>query len=62
MLRLPRSFATHRACQLDTEAAPQTAARFNISGIPTVILFKAGREVTRRSGALSAQQIIQFVS
>jgi len=48
--------------KLDTEAAPQTAARFNISGIPTIILFKAGREVARRSGAMSAQQIIQFVS
>ncbi|KAA5537549.1 thioredoxin TrxC [Roseiconus nitratireducens] len=47
--------------KLDTEQAPQTASQFGISGIPTMILFRAGREVARQSGAMSADQIAQFV-
>ncbi len=46
--------------KLNTEAAPQTASRFAISGIPTMILFKAGHEVSRQSGAVNARQIAQF--
>jgi len=38
--------------KLDTEAAQQTAARFQIRGIPTVIVFRHGREARRQSGAM----------
>ena len=38
--------------KLDTDAAPQTAQRFGIRGIPTVIVFEQGREVRRQSGAM----------
>ncbi|WP_047813971.1 thioredoxin TrxC [Rhodopirellula islandica] len=48
--------------KLNTEEAPQTASKFGISGIPTLILFKHGVEVARQSGVLNAQQIAQFVS
>ncbi len=47
--------------KLDTDAAPRTAGQFSISGIPTVILFRGGREVSRQSGVMSAQQIARFV-
>ena len=46
--------------KLDTEVATLTAAQFAISSIPTVVLFQAGAEVARRSGAMNAQQIVQF--
>jgi thioredoxin 2 len=46
--------------KLNTEAAPQTASRFAISGIPTMILFKAGNELSRQSGAMNSRQIAQF--
>jgi len=46
--------------KLNTEEAPQTAAQFNISSIPTMILFKAGKEVSRQSGAMNSRQIAQF--
>lgn len=52
---------TLRLGKLDTEAQPQVAARFAIRSIPTLILFKQGREVARQSGALSAAQLQQFV-
>ncbi len=47
--------------KLDTDAAPQSASRFAISGIPTIIMFQSGNEVARQSGAMNTQQIIQWV-
>lgn len=50
-----------RLAKLNTEDEQQIAARFNIRSIPTMILFKAGREVARQSGAMSASQIETWV-
>ena len=38
--------------KLDTEAAGRTAGGFGIRGIPTVIVFRDGKEVARQSGAM----------
>jgi len=43
--------------KLDTDRNPTTAMRFGIRGIPTLILFKAGREAGRQTGAVPRQQI-----
>jgi thioredoxin 2 len=43
--------------KVDTDAAQQTSARFRIQSIPTLILFRGGREIARHSGAISKQQI-----
>lgn len=50
-----------RLCKLDTEAEPQLSVRFNIRSIPTLILFKGGRELARQSGAMGAQDIVRWV-
>ncbi len=50
-----------RLAKLDTEAQPQVAGRFGIRSIPTLILFRQGRELARQSGALSAAQLRQFI-
>ncbi|MEO8777782.1 MAG: thioredoxin TrxC [Rhodanobacter sp.] len=50
-----------RLAKLDTEAELQVAARLNIRSIPTLIMFKQGRELTRQSGALNAAQLQQFI-
>ncbi len=47
--------------KLDTEAAPQQAQALGIRSIPTMILFRNGREVARQSGALPAGQIVQWI-
>ena len=47
--------------KLNTEQAPQAASRFNIQSIPTMVMFKQGREVARQSGAMSQPQIEQWV-
>ena len=46
--------------KLDTDAASQTASRFALSGIPTIILFKGGVEAARQSGAMNTPQITQW--
>ncbi len=50
-----------RFAKLDTEAAPQTAARHQIRSIPTMALFHRGREIARRSGAMPAGEIVSWV-
>jgi thioredoxin 2 len=46
--------------KLDTEAAPQSASRFALTGIPTIILFQHGTEIARQSGAMNTMQITQW--
>jgi thioredoxin 2 len=50
-----------RLAKLDTEAQPQIATRFQIRSIPTLIMFRHGRELARQSGALNASQLQQFI-
>jgi thioredoxin 2 len=38
--------------KLDTDRAPRTAQSFDIRGIPTVIVFRGGKEAGRSSGAM----------
>ena len=50
-----------RFAKLDTEAAQSQAAAHGIRSIPTMILFRDGKEVARQSGAMQAGQIVQWV-
>jgi thioredoxin 2 len=50
-----------RLAKLDTEAAPATAGRFAIRSIPTIALFRDGREVSRQSGALPLGHFLDWV-
>ena len=46
-----------RLGKVDTEAQPNLAARFGIRSIPTLILFKQGREVAQQAGAMTTDAI-----
>ena len=50
-----------RLAKVNTEEEGPLAARFGIRSIPTLILFKGGREVARTSGAMSAQALVDWV-
>jgi thioredoxin 2 len=50
-----------RLAKLDTESEPDIAARFGIRGIPTLIVFRNGREIARQSGAMGAPQLVQWI-
>jgi thioredoxin 2 len=45
--------------KVDTEALPEVASRFGIRSIPTMILFRGGREAKRLSGAMPANAIAE---
>jgi thioredoxin 2 len=47
--------------KVDTESQQQLAARFNIRSIPTLAIFKGGREVARQSGAVDAASLKRWV-
>lgn len=48
--------------RLDTQANPQTAARYQIRSIPTLMVCHKAREVGRVSGALPKTQFQQWLS
>ncbi len=50
-----------RLAKLDTEAAPQIAARFGIRSIPTLIVFKNSQEIARQAGALNLDDLVRFI-
>ena len=47
--------------KLNTDHSSRTAASFNIRGIPTTIVFKAGKEVARQSGAMPLEGLKQLM-
>jgi thioredoxin-like negative regulator of GroEL len=47
--------------QVNTEELQGPAVRLSISALPTLVLFRNGREVGRRSGVMSAAAIRQFI-
>ena len=49
-----------RLAKVDTESEQALAARFNIRSIPTLALFKDGREVARQAGAMGAADIVRW--
>jgi thioredoxin 2 len=50
-----------RLAKVDTESQQQLAARFNIRSIPTLAIFKDGREIARQSGAVDAAALKRWV-
>jgi len=49
-----------RVAKVDTEAVPALGQRFNIRSIPTLALFKGGREIARQPGAMGAADIVRW--
>jgi thioredoxin 2 len=50
-----------RFAKVDTEAQPALGNQYGIRSIPTLVLFRGGREVARQSGVVGAAQIRQWV-
>lgn len=51
-----------RLAKLDTEAEPELAARWNIRSIPTLLLYRGGREQQRLSGALPLAELKRWLA
>ena len=51
-----------RFAKLDTEAAQDIAGRYGIRSIPTIIVFRNGREVARQSGAMETRALTAWLA
>jgi thioredoxin-like negative regulator of GroEL len=48
--------------QVNTDENPSLAARFKVSGVPTVILFHDGKEVKRAGGSMDIQNFLAWIN
>ncbi len=51
----------YRLVKVNTEQSQNLAARFNIRSIPTIAIFRNGREVARQAGAMDTGNIVRWV-
>ena len=51
-----------RFAKLNTEDEPAPAARFNIRSIPTLIVFRSGKEIARQSGPMDAASLTRWLT
>jgi thioredoxin 2 len=50
-----------RLLKVDTEAHQDIASQYRIQSIPTIAVFKQGKEFTRQAGAMPLGQFLQWV-
>lgn len=50
-----------KIAKLNVDENPDTAAKYGVRGIPTLMLFKNGQAVTTKVGALSKSQLASFL-
>jgi thioredoxin 2 len=50
-----------RFAKLNTQDEPAPAGRFNIRSIPTLIVFRGGKELARQSGALDSGRLARWL-
>jgi thioredoxin 2 len=52
----------YRLVKVDTEAEQALGAQYGIRSIPTLALFKKGKEIARQAGAMSTDDIKRWVT
>ncbi|MFT6300015.1 MAG: thioredoxin 1 [Saprospiraceae bacterium] len=50
-----------KICKIDVDENSITPNKFNVRGIPTLIIFKDGNVETTKVGALSKAQLVEFI-
>jgi thioredoxin 2 len=50
-----------RFAKVETDASPKASVRNRIRSIPTLVLYRSGQEVARRSGALGAEELRRWL-
>lgn len=50
-----------KICKMDVDSNPDTAPKYGIRGIPTLILFNNGELAATKVGALSKTQLTEFI-
>ncbi|MEZ5613977.1 MAG: thioredoxin TrxC [Rhodocyclaceae bacterium] len=52
----------YRLAKLNTEDAQEIATRFGIRSIPTLVMFRGGREIARQSGAMDTGNLVRWIT
>jgi thioredoxin 1 len=52
---------TIKIVKIDTEKNQSLASKYQVRGVPTMILFKNGRQLWRQSGVLQKQELIAII-
>jgi thioredoxin 1 len=47
--------------KIDVDKSPQAAQKFEIRGVPTLILYKGGKQVWRQSGLLDKKSLLSLI-
>jgi thioredoxin len=50
-----------KVIKIDVDQNPELASRYNIRGVPTLIIFKNGKLVWRQSGMVSKNQLFSIL-
>lgn len=50
-----------RLAKVNTEVEQAPASQYAIRSIPTLVLFRGGKEIARQAGAMGAQEIVRWV-
>lgn len=48
--------------KIDVDKNPELATALQIQGVPTLILYKAGKPIWRQSGVVSSHQLTQVIN
>lgn len=51
-----------RAIKIDVDRNPEIARQYQIQSVPTLILFKSGKQLWRQSGVADKQQLINILT
>jgi len=47
--------------KIDTDRNPRLAERFNIRGVPTLMIFRNGQSLWRQSGVVGANDLVKII-
>ena len=50
-----------KMCKLNIDESPETPTKFNVRGIPTLLLFKNGAVVSQKVGAAAKSQLSAWI-
>ena len=51
-----------KVLKIDVDKNPQASAYYQVRSVPTLILFKKGKQLWRQSGVVQVNQIIQIIN
>ncbi|MGE0561372.1 MAG: thioredoxin [Flavobacteriales bacterium] len=51
-----------KVLKIDIDKNPQAASYYNVRSVPTLILFKKGKQVWRQSGVVQTKQLVQIIN